>query len=44
MQPNLLGKLEPTTVTQQVNSTKDGVGDAELDQQDFLNQQLHFLN
>ena len=37
MQPNLLGKLEPTTVTQQVNNTKDGVGDAEMDQQDFLN-------
>ena len=29
MQPNLLGQLEPTTVTQQTNKTKDGVGDAE---------------
>lgn len=37
MQPNLLGKLEPTTVFQQQNSKKDGVGDSTLDQQDFLN-------
>ena len=32
MQPNLLGKLEPTTVFQQQNSKKDGVGDSTLDQ------------
>lgn len=37
MQTNLLGQLEPTTITQQQNKTQDGVGDANLDQQDFLN-------
>lgn len=37
MQTNLLGQLEPTTITQQQNKNKDGVGDATLDQQDFLN-------
>lgn len=37
MQTNLLGQIEPTTITQQQNKTKDGVGKSELDQQDFLN-------
>ncbi len=37
MQTNLLGQTEPTTITQQQNKTKDGVGKSELDQQDFLN-------
>lgn len=37
MQTNLLGQLEPTTITQQQNKNKEGVGDANLDQQDFLN-------
>lgn len=37
MQPNLLGQLEPTTTTQQKNKTEKGVGDSELNQQDFLN-------
>ena len=37
MQTNLLGQIEPTTITQQQNSTQEGVGDSNLDQQDFLN-------
>ena len=37
MQTNLLGQIEPTTITQQQNKTQEGVGDATLDQQDFLN-------
>ncbi len=37
MQTNLLGQIEPTTITQQQNSKKEGVGDSDLDQQDFLN-------
>ena len=37
MQPNLLGKLEPTTPQMQENKNKDGVGKSEMDQQDFLN-------
>lgn len=37
MQTNLLGQLEPTTITKQQNDSKDGIGDSNLDQQDFLN-------
>ncbi len=37
MQPNLLGKLEPTTISKQEYDKKDGVGDSNMDQQDFLN-------
>ena len=37
MQPNLLGQMEPTTISQQKNKTDNGVGKSELDQQDFLN-------
>ena len=37
MQPNLLGQMEPTTISQQKNKTANGVGKPELDQQDFLN-------
>lgn len=37
MQTNLLGQLEPTTIYKQEKDKENGAGDANLDQQDFLN-------
>lgn len=37
MQNNLLGQIEPTTITKQQNDKKNGIGKDTMDQQDFLN-------